>query len=106
MEAVARELVGRNVLPNLAVLGAFAEHVPDEPLEMLLRPHDVLAMVQESRKLGAVVLVANKRVCLEHGFEPLDAYQLLTQAGGLSVAQMVNPSYTAVASCPRRYLRR
>ena len=36
----------------------------------------------------------------------LDAYQLLTQAGGLSVAQMVNPTYTAVASCPRRYLRR
>jgi acetamidase/formamidase len=40
----------------------------------------------------------------EHGFDPLDAYQLLTQVGGLSVAQMVNPSYTMVASCPKRYL--
>jgi acetamidase/formamidase len=40
----------------------------------------------------------------EHGFEPLEAYQLLTQVGGLSVAQMVNPAYTLVASCPRRYL--
>jgi acetamidase/formamidase len=40
----------------------------------------------------------------EHGFDALDAYQLLTQVGGLTVSQMVNPSYTVVASCPRRYL--
>lgn len=42
----------------------------------------------------------------EHGFDPLDAYQLLTQVGGLTVAQMVNPAYTIVASCPARYLPR
>ncbi len=42
----------------------------------------------------------------EHGFDPLDAYQLLTQVGGLSVTQMVNPAYTLVASCPKRYLPR
>lgn len=42
----------------------------------------------------------------EHGFDPLDAYQLLTQVGVLSVAQMVNPAYTVVASCPTRYLPR
>ncbi len=39
-----------------------------------------------------------------YGFDVLDAYQLLTQVGGLSVAQMVNSAYTLVASCPRRYL--
>jgi amidase len=40
----------------------------------------------------------------DYGFERLDAYQLLTQVGGLCVAQMVNAAYTLVASCPRRYL--
>ena len=40
----------------------------------------------------------------DYGFDVLDAYQLLTQVGGLCVAQMVNPAYTLVASCPRRYL--
>ena len=40
----------------------------------------------------------------DYGFERLDAYQLLTQVGGLSVAQMVNAAYTLVASCPKRYL--
>jgi amidase len=41
----------------------------------------------------------------EHGFDPLDAYQVLTQVAGLSVAQMVNPAYTVVASCPKCYLQ-
>ena len=40
----------------------------------------------------------------DFGFDALDAYQLLTQVGGLRVAQMVNPVYTLVASCPKRYL--
>ncbi len=40
----------------------------------------------------------------DYGFDLFDAYQLLTQVGGLSVAQMVNGDYTLVASCPRRYL--
>ncbi|MBW3633909.1 MAG: acetamidase/formamidase family protein [Chloroflexi bacterium] len=40
----------------------------------------------------------------DYGFDRLDAYQLLTQVGGLTVAQMVNAAYTLVASCPRRYL--
>ncbi len=40
----------------------------------------------------------------DYGFERLDAYQLLTQVGGLYVANMVNASYSLVASCPRRYL--
>lgn len=41
----------------------------------------------------------------EHGFEPLDAYRLLTQVGGLTIANMVNSAYSVVASCPTRYLR-
>jgi amidase len=42
----------------------------------------------------------------DFGFDALDAYQLLTQVGGLTVAQMVNPAYTLVASCPKHYLPR
>jgi hypothetical protein len=40
----------------------------------------------------------------DYGFEPLDAYQLLTQAGGLYVGNMVDTTYSLVASCPKRYL--
>jgi acetamidase/formamidase len=40
----------------------------------------------------------------DYGFERLEAYQLLTQVGGLYVANMVNPAYSLVASCPKRYL--
>jgi acetamidase/formamidase len=40
----------------------------------------------------------------DYGFDPLDAYQLLTQVGGLYVANMVNTTYSLVASCPKRFL--
>jgi amidase len=40
----------------------------------------------------------------DYGFETLDAYQLLSQAGGLYVGNMVDTVYSLVASCPKRYL--
>lgn len=40
----------------------------------------------------------------DYGFEQLDAYQLLSQAGGLTVGNMVDTTYSLVASCPKRYL--
>jgi amidase len=40
----------------------------------------------------------------DYGFDRLDAYQLLTQAGGLYVGNMVDTLYSLVASCPKRYL--
>lgn len=40
----------------------------------------------------------------EFGYDMLDAYQLLSQAGGLYVGNMVDTVYSLVASCPRRYL--
>jgi amidase len=42
----------------------------------------------------------------DYGFETLDAYQLLSQAGGLYVGNMVDTVYSLVASCPKRYLSR
>jgi acetamidase/formamidase len=41
----------------------------------------------------------------DYGWDMLDAYQLLTQAGGCYVGNMVDTVYSLVASCPKRYLR-
>lgn len=41
----------------------------------------------------------------EYGFDRLDAYQLLSQAGGLYVGNMVDTNYSLVAKCPKRYLQ-
>lgn len=45
-----------------------------------------------------------KWLVADYGFDTLDAYQLLTQAGGLYVGNMVDTVYSLVASCPKRYL--
>ena len=42
----------------------------------------------------------------DYGFDRLDAYQLLSQAGGLYVGNMVDTTYSLVAKCPKRYLPR
>ena len=42
----------------------------------------------------------------EHGFSRQNAYQLLTQAGGLYVGNMVDTTYSLVASIEKRYLER
>jgi amidase len=42
----------------------------------------------------------------EHEFSRLDAYQLLTQAGGLYVGNMVDTTYSLVASIDKRHLVR
>ena len=42
----------------------------------------------------------------EHGFSRLDAYQLLTQAGELYVGNMVDTTYSLVASIDKQYLVR
>jgi len=49
---------------------------------VLRRSGDVLASMQECRKLGAVVLVENERECLEHGFEPaISVVSLMSELG-------------------------
>jgi len=42
----------------------------------------------------------------ERGFSRLAAYQLLTQAGGLYVGNMVDTTYSLVASIDKQYLVR
>ena len=41
----------------------------------------------------------------DYGWDKLDAYQLLSQAGGCYVGNMVDTTYSLVASCPKRYLQ-
>jgi acetamidase/formamidase len=41
----------------------------------------------------------------DYGWDMLDAYQLLTQIGGCYVGNMVDTTYSMVASCPNRYLK-
>ena len=40
----------------------------------------------------------------EHGFEKLDAYQLVTQISETPLANVCDPNYTVVAKAPKRYL--
>ncbi len=73
VEAVARKLVGRDIIPEVAGLCDLGQQVSDQVDELLLRPVDVLTSMQECREFGAVVLavVGDERVGLEHRFEPL-----------------------------------
>ena len=57
VEAVARELVSRDIIPNVADLCSLDQQVSDHVAELLLRPGNVLASMQERREFGAVVLV-------------------------------------------------
>jgi acetamidase/formamidase len=42
----------------------------------------------------------------EYGLDPLDGYQLVTQAIEAPLANVVDPNYTSVAKMPKRYLPR
>jgi len=57
VEAVARELVRRDIVPEIAGLCALAEKVSDEVAELVLRSLDVLTSMQECGEFGAVILV-------------------------------------------------
>jgi hypothetical protein len=55
VEAVARELLRRDIVPDVAGLGGVAQQVSDQVDELLLRSRDVLTPVQERREFGSVV---------------------------------------------------
>jgi hypothetical protein len=57
VEAVARELVGRGIIPGVAGLRALGEQVTDHVAKLLLRSDDLHASMQERRELGAMVPV-------------------------------------------------
>jgi hypothetical protein len=71
MEAVARELLRRDIITDLAAGGALAQQVPDEVAQPLLGSGDVSPSMQERRQLAAMMLVDNRPVGLEHRLQPL-----------------------------------
>lgn len=71
---------------------------------------DALMVVGSARPMEDAARIANTELVLwlesDYGFERWDAYQLLTQAGGLYVGNMVDTTYSLVASINKRYLNR
>lgn len=70
---------------------------------------EALMVVGSARPMEDAARIANAELILwlqqDYGYDPLDAYQLLTRAGGLSVGNMVDTQYSLVASIAKRYLK-
>ena len=71
---------------------------------------DRIMVVGSARPMEDAARIAYTELVLwleeEHGYDRWDAYQLLTQAGGLYVGNMVDTTYSLVASIDKRYLSR
>lgn len=71
---------------------------------------EAIMVVGSARPMEDAARIANTELVLwleqEHGYDRWDAYQLLTQAGGLYVGNMVDTTYSLVASIDKRYLRK
>lgn len=71
---------------------------------------DAIMVVGSARPMEDAARIANTELILwleqEYGYNRWDAYQLLTQAGGLYVGNMVDTTYSLVASIGKRYLER
>ena len=67
-----------------------------------------LMVVGSAKPMEDAARIANTELVLwleaEYGMDRWDAYQLLTQAGGLYVGNMVDTAYSLVASIEKRYL--
>ncbi len=73
-----------------------------------IESEEAIMVVGSARPMEDAARIANTELILwleeEYGFDRLDAYQLLTQAGGLYVGNMVDTTYSLVASIEKRYL--
>jgi hypothetical protein len=73
MENRMFEKLRRDIVAEIAPLCGLSQHLSDDVAELLLRWGDVLTSMQEWGEFGAVVLVGNERVGLQHSFEPLSS---------------------------------
>jgi amidase len=75
-----------------------------------IESEEAIMVVGSARPMEDAARIANTELVLwleqEHGFDRWDAYQLLTQAGGLYVGNMVDTTYSLVASIAKEHLRR
>lgn len=69
---------------------------------------DKIMVVGSARPMEDAARIANAELVLwleqDFGYDRWDAYQLLTQAGGLYVGNMVDTTYSLVASIDKKYL--
>jgi len=101
MEAVARELVRRDVVPKLAGLCALGQKVADHGAELQLRSGDLPVSMQERREFGVVVpvrLVGDEGEGLQHGFESLAGVPSLVSDFGelVEMAGFVPPPWVEI----------
>ena len=76
MDAVAGELVRRDIIPKLTGRGDLGQQLLDQVMDLPLRVGEVRPPMQEGGEFGAGVLVGeavmgDERVGLQHGLEPL-----------------------------------
>ena len=71
---------------------------------------DTIMAVGSARPMEDAARIAYKELIdwmvADYAFDPLDAYQLLTQAGTLYVGNMVDTYYSLVAGIEKSYLER
>jgi amidase len=75
-----------------------------------IESEDEIMVVGSARPMEDAARIANTELVLwlesDYGIDRWDAYQLLTQAGGLYVGNMVDTTYSLVAGINKRFLRR
>jgi amidase len=73
-----------------------------------LETEKVIMTIGSARPMEDAARIAYRELCrwmaADYGFEELDAYMLLTQAGRVRLGNMVDPKYTLGASIKKEYL--
>ena len=98
---VALEIAARGTFSFDVIKGQRIEWPRIESAEAIMTVGSARPMEDAARIAYAELVFWMER---EFGFDRLDAYQLLSQAGGLYVGNMVDTNYSLVAKCPKRYL--
>jgi amidase len=85
------------------------EVIKDTPIEWpRIESEEAIMVVGSARPMEDAARIANTELVLwlerEYGYDRWDAYQLLTQAGGLYVGNMVDTTYSLVASVTKELL--
>jgi acetamidase/formamidase len=85
--------------------------IKDKPIEWpRIESDEAIMVVGSARPMEDAARIANTELILwlehEYGYDRWDAYQLLTQAGGLYVGNMVDTTYSLVASVDKKHLGR
>lgn len=87
------------------------EVIKDKAIEWpRIESDEAIMVVGSARPMEDAARIANTELILwleqEYGYDRWDAYQLLTQAGGLYVGNMVDTTYSLVASVDKKHLGR